>query len=97
MTGRFLLERVPLSVTLLVSAFLALNLIAATDAPDRARAVNYFAITLYLGIFGLWLAAYVCSVRRARLVLLAYLVGAALSAAVACLALVAGFPAPPPS
>ncbi len=91
-TGRLFLERVPLSVTILVSAFMALNLLAATDAPDGARAVSYFAITLYLGVFGLWFAAYVCSVRRARLILLAYLLGAALSAAVACLALVAGFP-----
>jgi O-antigen ligase len=91
-TGRLFLERVPLSVTVLVSAFLALNLLAATDATDGARAVAYFAITLYLGVFGLWFAAYVCSIRRARLILLAYLAGAALSAAVACLALVAPFP-----
>jgi O-antigen ligase len=91
-TGRLYLERVPLSVTLLVSGFLALNLLAATGAVDGARAVTYFGITLYLGVFGLWLAAYVCSVRRARLVLVAYLAGAALSAAVACLALIAPFP-----
>jgi O-antigen ligase len=91
-TGRLYLERVPLSVTVLVSGFLALNLLAATDAVDGARAVEFFGITLYLGVFGLWLAAYLTSARRARLVLLAYLTGAALSAAVACLALIAPFP-----
>jgi O-antigen ligase len=91
-TGRLYLERVPLSVTALVAGFLALNLLAATDAVDGVRAVNFFGITLYLGVFGLWLAAYVSSVRRARLVLVAYLIGAALSAAVACLALIAPFP-----
>jgi O-antigen ligase len=91
-TGRLFLERVPLSVSVLVAGFLALNLLAATVATDGARAVAYFAITLYLGVFALWFCAYVCSVRRARLILLAYLVGAALSAAVACLALVAPFP-----
>ena len=91
-TGRLHLERVLLSVTLLVSGFLALNLLAATAATDGARAATYFGITLYLGILALWLAAYVCSVRRARLVLVAYLGGAALSAAVACLALIAPFP-----
>jgi O-antigen ligase len=91
-TGRLHLERVLLSVTLLVSGFLALNLLAATAAIDGARAATYFGITLYLGIFALWLAAYVCSVRRARLVLVAYIGGAALSAAVACLALIAPFP-----
>jgi O-antigen ligase len=91
-TGRLFLERVPLSVSVLVAGFLALNLLAATVATDGARAVAYFSITLYLGVFALWFSAYVCSVRRTRLVLLAYLVGAALSAAVACLALVAPFP-----
>jgi hypothetical protein len=91
-TGRLHIERVPLSVTLLVSGFLALNLLASTAAIDGARAATYFGITLYLGIFALWLTAYVCSARRARLVLLAYLGGAALSAAVACLALIAPFP-----
>jgi O-antigen ligase len=91
-TGRLYLERVPLSVTLLVSAFLALNLLASTAAIDGGRAATYFGITLYLGIFALWLTAYVCSVRRARLVLVAYIGGAALSAAVACLALIAPFP-----
>ena len=91
-TGRLFLERVPLSVSVLVAGFLALNLLAATVATDGARAVSYFAITLYLGVFALWFSAYFCSVRRARLVLLAYLVGAAVSAAVACVALVAPFP-----
>jgi hypothetical protein len=91
-TGRLHLERVPLSVTLLVSGFLALNLLASTAAIDGARAATYFGITLYLGIFALWLTAYVCSARRARLVLVAYIGGAALSAAVACLALIAPFP-----
>jgi O-antigen ligase len=91
-TGRLFLERVPLSVSVLVAGFLALNLLAATVATDGARAVAYFAITLYLGVFALWFCAYVCSVRRARLIVLAYVAGAALSAAVACLALVAPFP-----
>ena len=67
-TWRFDLQRVPLSVTLLVSGFLALNLFASIEVIDAARAVNFFAITLYLGVFALWLAAYVSSVRRARLV-----------------------------
>ena len=53
-TGRLFLERVPLSVSVLVAAFLALNLLAATVATDGARAVAYFAITLYLGVFALW-------------------------------------------
>jgi O-antigen ligase len=91
-TGRLALERVPLSVTLLVSVFFALNLLAAVEATDPARAATFFGITFYLGIFGLWLAAYVGSFRRARIVLVGYLAAAALSAAVASLALLVSFP-----
>jgi O-antigen ligase len=91
-TARLHLERVPLSATVLVSAFLAVNLLAATGAADGARAMRFFAITFYLGVFALWLAAYVASAPRARLVLVAYLAGATLSAAAACLALVMPFP-----
>jgi O-antigen ligase len=89
---RFELQRVPLSVTLLVSAFLSLNLIAAIDALDPARAVNYFAITLYLGVLGLWLASYVHTDRRGRLVVVAYLAAAVVSGAAASLALFVHFP-----
>jgi O-antigen ligase len=91
-TWRFDLQRVPLSVALLISAFLALNLFASIEVIDAGRAMSFFAITLYLAVFGLWLAAYVNSVRRARLVLVAYLAGAVISAALACLALVTRFP-----
>jgi len=91
-TGRFRFERVPISVTLLVSLFLSLNLLAAVEVIDAARAVQFFAITLYLGIFGLWLTGYVRSVQRARLVLVAYLVGAVASAALASLALFTPLP-----
>ncbi len=91
-TWRFDLQRVPLSVTLLVSGFLALNLLASIEVIDAGRAVSFFAITLYLGVLALWLAAYVNSVRRARLVLVAYVIAAAASAALACLALFVQFP-----
>jgi O-Antigen ligase len=90
--GIFDLERVPISVISLVGVFLALNLLAAIQAIDPGRAAEFFGITLYLGIFALWLTSYVCSARRARLVLVAYLAGAALSAAIACAALFAPFP-----
>src|SRR5215208_1369898 len=63
-TWRFDLQRVPLSVALLVSAFLALNLLASIEVIDAGRALNFFAITLYLAVFGLWLASYVNSVAR---------------------------------
>jgi O-antigen ligase len=91
-TGRMHLQRVPLAVTMLVGAFLALNLVASIEVIDPARAVTYLGITLYLGVFGLWLAGYVDSRRRARLVLTSYVLAAGLSAFVAVLALFAPFP-----
>lgn len=86
-TGRFRLERVPLGVTSLVALFLALNLLASVEVVDTARAVQFFAITLYLAVFGIWLTAFVQSAQRARLVLVSYLVAAVVSAALACAAL----------
>jgi hypothetical protein len=91
-TGRFHLRRVPPAVTVLVVSFLALNLLASFEVIDAGRAVMYFAITLYLGIFGLWLAGYVRSVERARLVVGAYIVAAVASALVSSLALFVPFP-----
>ena len=91
-TGRFRLERVPLSVTAFVALFLALNLLSSVEVVDAGRTVEFFAITLYLAVLGLWLTGYVCSPRRARLVVGAYLVAAVVSAALACLALFVALP-----
>jgi hypothetical protein len=91
-TGRFDLDHVPLSVTLLVSAFLALNLLGSVEVIDAGRAAEFFAITLYLGVFGLWIAGYVRSLPRARLILVFYVIAAVASAAVACLALFTPLP-----
>jgi O-antigen ligase len=91
-TGQFRLERIPLSVTALVTLFLALNLLSSVEVVDAARTVEFFAITLYLCVFALWLTGYVCSPGRARLVVAAYLVAAVVSAALACLALFVPLP-----
>ena len=91
-TGRFDLRRVPLIVTVLLSVFLALNMLASVELIDVGRGVTFFAITLYLAVFGLWLTAYVRSARAARVVLRAYVAAAVVSAAVAVLALVVAFP-----
>lgn len=91
-TGRMHLHRVPLAVTMLVGAFLALNLVASLEVIDPARAVTFLAITLYLGVFGLWLAGYVDSSRRARLVMTSYVTAAVVSALAATLALFLSFP-----
>jgi hypothetical protein len=91
-TGRFTLGRIPLAVSTLLGAFLALNLFASVDVVDANRAAFFFAITLYLAIFALWFGAYVDSTPRARLVVKAYLTAAVLSAVLATLALYVQFP-----
>ena len=91
-TGRFYLRRVPLVVVALLSVFLALNMLASVELIDLGRAVTFFAITLYLVIFSLWLTGYVRSTQAARVVLRAYVAAAVFSAAIAVLALFVAFP-----
>jgi hypothetical protein len=91
-TGRFDLRRVPLIVTVLLGAFLALNMLASVELIDFGRGVMFFAITLYLVVFSLWLTSYVRSAYTARVVLRAYVAAAVVSAAVGVLALFVAFP-----
>lgn len=91
-TGRFDISRVPLTVFALVGSLIALNLISAVEALDPAVAGRYFAITLYLGVFSIWFTGYLRSERRARLVVVAIVVGAVLVAVPSTLALFAPVP-----
>ena len=91
-TGRFYIRRVPLIVTVLLSVFLALNMLASVELIDLGRGVTFFAITLYLVILALWLTGYVHSAHTARVVLRAYLAAAVFSAGIAVLALFVAFP-----
>jgi hypothetical protein len=91
-TGRFDLSRVPLLITGLLIAFLALNLISAMEAQDTARAALFLSITAYLAVFAMWLTGFVDGTGHARLVLLGYLTAAVASAALGSLALLVGFP-----
>jgi O-antigen ligase len=92
LTGRFDFRRVPPIVLGLAGAFLALNLFSSIEMIDVRRGTLFFAITLYLLIFAVWLAGYVRSPGRARLLLRLYLIAAIASAAVALLALFVAFP-----
>jgi O-antigen ligase len=91
-TGRFDIRRVPLTVFALVGALIGLNLISAVEAVDPAVAGRYFAITLYLGVFSIWFTGYLRTERRARLVVVSYIVGAVLVAVPSTLALFAPVP-----
>ena len=91
-TGRFDIRRVPLTAFALVGSLIALSLISAVEALDPAVAGRYFAITLYLGVFSIWFTGYLRSERRARLVVVSYVVGAVLIAVPSTLALFAPVP-----
>jgi O-antigen ligase len=91
-SGRFRVQRVPAVVVTLLAALIAVNLLSGLDAVDARAATQFFIITLYLAVFALWFAGYVDSRRRARLVVLAYVATAIVSALLGSLALVAPFP-----
>ena len=73
-TGKFNVRRLPLSVAMLLAIFIFLNILSASFIVDVPVAERYFAITIYLAVFAVWLAGYVDSVRRARIVLLGLLI-----------------------
>jgi O-antigen ligase len=91
-TGRFSVRDIPAPVLGLLGVFTALNLMSAVQVADPQRAVVYFAITVYLMALGIWLAGYVTSVSRARLLVRAYVGAAVASAAAGVLALLAPVP-----
>ena len=91
-TGRFRIDRAPLSILALCGFYILLNVASAVEAVDPARAGLYLGITLYLTVFAVWFTGYLDSVRRARGVVVAYLGGAVLWAAVSSLALFLSLP-----
>jgi O-antigen ligase len=92
-TGRFRIDRAPLSILALCGVYILLNIASAVEAVDPARAALYLGITLYLAIFAIWFTGYVDSSRRARGLVIAYLSGAVIAAAVSSLALFLPIPA----
>ncbi|HEV2772794.1 MAG TPA: O-antigen ligase family protein [Thermoleophilaceae bacterium] len=91
-TRRFRLVRVPVVMIVLVAGLVALNVLSFTAAVDDLLAARFFAITLYLVVFALWLAAYTSNASRARTVARAYLLGAVPLAALTSVALFVSFP-----
>jgi O-antigen ligase len=91
-TGRFELGRVPAAVSASIAVLVALNLLSALEAVDAALVASFFATTLYLAVFAIWLAGYVTSRRRARSVALPYIAAATVSALLGSLALLAPIP-----
>ena len=69
-----------------------MNLLSCVEATEPDVAAQYMSITLYLLAFAVWLAGFVDSRRRARLVLVCYLAVAVVSAALGTLSLQVSFP-----
>jgi O-antigen ligase len=86
-TGRFDIRRVPAAVVGIIGTFLALNLVSAVEVVDVERALIFFATTVYVAVFGLWVAGWVASRGRARIAAGGYLVAAVVAASLGLLAL----------
>lgn len=91
-TGRFHITRAPRSVLGLLALLIVLNLVSMLDAVGPSAAVRFFFITAYLAIFAIWMCGYVDSRRRAKVVVVAWLAIAALSAVLAILAVTFSVP-----
>jgi hypothetical protein len=91
-TGRFAFKRVPRAAVLLVTAIIVLNVLSLIDVIDWGVAARFFFITLYLGLFSLWLAGYLDRPTRSRRLVRAYLAAAVISASAASVALFVHFP-----
>jgi len=91
-TGRFGLRRVPRTMTYLITAFIVLNVFSMMAVLSWSAAGRFFLITLYLGVFSLWIAAYIDRPQRARWLVCAYLATGVLSAVFGSAALFVHFP-----
>jgi len=91
-TGRFSLRRLTAGPLLLTGTFLAFNLVSMIDVTNTLRAVQFLGITIYVLIFGLWLASTVTDSSIARRITKWYVIGAVASASLSTLALVVPFP-----
>jgi O-antigen ligase len=91
-SGRLDLRRVPGLVSALLVVLVALNVLSMAAAPELGEALRYFAITLYLVVLAVWLASYLRTPARMRLVVSAYVAGAVASSVLAVTALFVAYP-----
>jgi hypothetical protein len=92
LTGRFTLRRLPAGALFLVGGFLALNLVSTIDAQDTLRAAQFLGITIYVLVFGLWIASIVTDADIVRRIARWYIIGAVVSALLSTLALLVPYP-----
>jgi O-antigen ligase len=82
----FDLRRVPPAMLWTLVALIALNLVSASQAVDLGIGMRYLGITLNLFVLAIWLTTWATTPRRVRVVVGAYVAGAAVSAGIAILA-----------
>lgn len=93
-TGRLRIDRLPAPVAFALASLTVLNVVSFAAAYSIGEGVRFASITLYLIVFGVWLAGYADRERRGRQIVLAWLWIAVFSAIVGSLALeLQGFPA----
>jgi hypothetical protein len=63
-TGRLRFNQLPPIIAILLSLYVAVNLVSFIDAVNTGRAVQFFLITVYLIAFSAWLTTYATSYRR---------------------------------
>jgi O-antigen ligase len=90
--GQVDLRRVPAAVLALLGLLVALNVASVAAAAELEPALRFLGITLYLLVFAVWLASYLRTPRRMRLVVGAYVAGAAATAGLSLLALLVAYP-----
>jgi O-antigen ligase len=88
LNGRFGLRRLPFAPTALLLAFFAVNLLSSVLVIDPHRAVRFLSITLYLGVFALWLTGYLKTHARVQALVRAYLLAAVVSAVIGTIAVI---------
>lgn len=86
-TGRLRLDRLPRLVALTLGGLTALNVLSFAAADSLSVGLRFASITLYLMLFGAWLAGYADRERRGRQILIAWLWIATISALLGTLAL----------
>jgi O-antigen ligase len=91
-TGRFDLRSAPLWATVLVSLFLATNVLSCIEAVKTGRAAVFMSITIYLCLAGLWTAGYVRTTGRAHMVMVIWIGVAVVTAFLSTVALYVDFP-----
>ncbi|HEV7639657.1 MAG TPA: O-antigen ligase family protein [Gaiellaceae bacterium] len=91
-SGRLSPLRAPAPIVVFLGSYLTLNVLAATQAVSFRHALRFSFTTFYLAALGLWLAGWLTSRGRVRVIVRGYLVACAFSALLGVAALYGPFP-----